>query len=241
LVALLQPIRLGFLQRMAQRTRPKAAKASRKPAKSAKSSISHRRPDLRAATTPVAPAAPKELGPERLQLAPAAVDKFQRGMESLQRHQYQQAAAAFRSVLEDFPNARALQERSRVYLDLCERELRRKPANPQTAEERLTSATAALNDGNDARAEQLAKSVLADDPEHDLALYLLAAVDARRGNSESALAKLRKAIAISPEVSAQARHDSDFDALHDMAEFHELTEMPPTSAARRPRRGRAER
>ena len=194
-----------------------------------------------AVATPVAPPEPKELGPERLQLAPGAVDQFQRGMESLQRHQYQQAASAFRSVLEDFPDERALMDRARVYLDLCERELRRKPANPQTAEERLTSATAALNDGDDERAEQLAKSVLADDPDHDLALYLLAAVDARRGNSASALDKLRQAIAISPEVSAQARHDNDFDDLHDLPEFHELTDQPPTASARRPRRGRVER
>ncbi len=226
---------------MAKRIRPKAAKASRKPVKTAKTAVSSRRLDDRATTAPAAPPERKTLGPEPLQLAPAAVVQFQRGMESLQRHQYQQAASVFRSIIEGFPDERALLERVRVYLDLCERELRRKPANPQTAEERLTSATAALNDGDDARAEQLAKSVLADDPEHDLALYLLAAVDARRGHSESALAKLRQAIAISPEVSAQARHDSDFDALHNLPGFHELTEPPPTSSPRRLRRGRVER
>ena len=227
---------------MVKRTRPKAAKASRKPVKSPKP-IPQRRPEQRPAeaATVVAPPEPKELGPERLQLAPGAVDQFQRGMQGLQRHQYQLAAAAFRSVLKDFPDERALLDRARVYLDLCERELRRAPANPQTAEERLTSATAALNDGDDDRAEYLAKSVLNQEPDHDLALYLLAAVDARRGNAESALARLRQAIAISPEVSAQARHDSDFDALHDLPEFRELTETPPTAAPRRPRRGRGER
>ena len=226
---------------MAKRTRPKAAKASRKPVKSPKISPQRRPEERSTAGTAVAPQEPKELGPERLQLAPAAVDQFRRGMESLQRHQYQQAASAFRSMLKDFPDERALLDRARVYLDLCERELRRAPANPQTSEERLTSATAALNDGDDARAEYLAKSVLNQQPDHDLALYLLAAVEARRGNAESALSKLRQAIAISPEVSAQARHDSDFEALHDLPEFRELTEQPPTAVARRPRRGRGER
>ena len=226
---------------MVKRTRPKAAKASRKPVKLPKIT-SQRRPEERpAAAAAVVPQEPKELGPERLQLAPAALDRFQRGMESLQRHQYQQAAGAFRSVLKDFPDERALLDRARVYLDLCERELRRAPANPQTAEERLTSATAALNDGDDARAEYLAKSVLNQEPDHDLALYLLAAVEARRGNAESALSRLRQAIAISPEVSAQARHDSDFEALQDLPEFRELTETPASAAPRRPRRGRAER
>jgi Tfp pilus assembly protein PilF len=227
---------------MAKRTRPKAAKAARKPVKPQKSSSSPRRGQDRVSTAAVlASPEPKELGPERLQLAPAAVDRFQRGMESLQRHRYQDAAAAFRSIFSDFPDERALLERARVYLDLCERELQRKPANPKTAEERLTSATAALNDGNDARAAQLAKSVLDEDPEHDLALYLLAAVDARRGDTDAALAKLRQAIALSPEVSAQARHDDDFDGLHDLQEFRDLTEQPPNASTRRSRRGRSER
>src|SRR4051812_4359049 len=87
LVALDRPARLGFCQRMAKRTRPKAAKASRKPTQPTPSSITSRRADARSVLASPAAPARKELGPERLQLAPAAVDRFRRGMESLQRHQ----------------------------------------------------------------------------------------------------------------------------------------------------------
>ena len=38
-----------------------------------------------------------------------------------------------------------------VYLALCERELARRPVEPRTTEERLTAATAALNNGDDDR------------------------------------------------------------------------------------------
>ncbi len=154
----------------------------------------------------------------------------------MQRHAYRDAARAFQSIVMGFPGERALGERARVYLALCEREADRRPVNPRTMEERLTAATAALNNGEDAEAEELARSVLGDDPKHDLALYLLAAVHSRRGDNAEALSLLAKVMAISPEASAQARADDDFADLHDMDDFRALTEPRATPA--QPRRGR---
>ena len=172
--------------------------------------------------------------------APAheAVMLFQRGMEALQRHAYADAAPAFQAILMGFPAERALGDRARVYLELCEREQRRRPAPPRTIEERLTAATAALNNGDDAQAEELSRSVLGDDPRHDLALYLLAAIHARRGAIEEAIALLGKVIAISPEASAQARQDEDFLPLHDEDAFWKLVEPPIASGEPRRRRAR---
>lgn len=136
-----------------------------------------------------------------------------------------------------FPNERALLDRARVYLELCAREANRRPVAPKTTEERITAATAALNNDDDQAAEELARSVLGDDPRHELALYLLAAVFARRGVSTEALEFLGKAIAINPEASAQARSDDDFTPLHDEDAFWTLTEppiVPPGMRRRRP-------
>jgi tetratricopeptide (TPR) repeat protein len=165
-------------------------------------------------------------------------------MESLQRHNYGQAASGFRTLLDRYPSEGALMDRARVYLGLAERELARRPAEPRTVEERLTAATAALNNGDHDKAEALARAVLAEDPLQDLALYLLAAVEARRGLVDAALSYLGQAIAISPEARAQARFDPDFEALRDNDNFRELTDasLPSaSSAARRGRRGRGER
>jgi tetratricopeptide (TPR) repeat protein len=189
-----------------------------------------------AVRTPVAPPPPP--GP------PAeAMSLFQRGMEAVQRHAFGEASTAFQALLGGFPTERALGDRARVYLELCEREAKKRPSSPRTIEERLTAATAALNNGDNAQAEELARNVLGDDPKHDLALYLLAALHARRGDLDEALALLTKVMAISPEASAQARHDEDFEPLHDSEAFWKLLEPPavPASDARRPRKGRAER
>jgi Tfp pilus assembly protein PilF len=170
-----------------------------------------------------------------------AVALFEQAMQALQQHDYTAAAEVFRGLMSDYPREGALRERSVVYLALCERELARRPLEPRTVEERLTAATAALNNGDERRAEVLAHSVLSDVPQHDLALYLLAAVEARRGALEEALHFLGRAMAANPEIRAQARHDADFEDLRDMDAFRDLIEapIPPASdGLRRARRSR---
>jgi len=227
---------------MVKRVRPRETRADRKSGSSDRRTV---KPPSAAPPAVIAwPAAPPPQPPGP---SAEAVSLFQQGMEALQRHRYDQGAEAFRSLVDRFPSERALLDRSRVYLELCERELRRRPAAPRTIEERVTAATAALNNREDPQAETLARSVLAEAPEHDLALYLLAAIEARRGAQEAALALLGQAITASPEVRAQARHDVDFEILRTSEEFHRLMEAPPppgvtaSASSRRPRRLRSER
>jgi tetratricopeptide (TPR) repeat protein len=151
-------------------------------------------------------------------------------MQALQQHSYQQAAAGFRALLERYPTERGLLDRSRVYLELCERELRKQPVVPATIEEQLTAATAALNNGDEAGAERLARAVLTQDARDDLALYLLAVIEARRGATDAALSYLEKAVEISPEAGAQARFDGDFESIRDTDTFRRLTDPPANSA-----------
>ena len=157
-------------------------------------------------------------------------------MAALQGRRYADAAETFNAIVTRFPAERALLDRARVYLDVCERELHW-PAQPTTPEERLTAATAALNDGDEARAERFVQAVLAEQPEQDLALYLSAAIHARCGRRDEALAGLRQALALRPDVAAQATLDPDFDSLHDSEAFHALT-TPTAALPRRARRMR---
>ncbi|HEX5214629.1 MAG TPA: tetratricopeptide repeat protein [Vicinamibacterales bacterium] len=164
---------------------------------------------------------------------------FQAGMEALQAHRYADAARHFEALLERFPAHGPLLDRTRVYLDLCHRELGRQSANLRTIEDRLTAATMALNQNDDDQAEALAMSALEESPEQDLALYLLAAVNARRGDHEAALTFLSRAFEARPDARAQARHDPDFEDLRDSDAFQALLEVPMPPPARRPRNGKA--
>jgi len=190
-------------------------------------------------STKLADSAPVLPAPERP--AAEAVSLFECAMRALQRHEYAAAAEAFRGLISNYPGEGALCERGMVYVALCERELARRPVEPRTTEERLTAATAALNNGDDDRAASLALAVLSDTPQHDLALYLLAAVEARRGATDEALHLLGRALAVNPEIRAQARHDADFEDLRAMDAFRDLLDAPLLSASDGPRRSRRNR
>lgn len=215
-----------------------AKRASSKTAKNARKSA---RPSAPAPRAPLRqpPRAGREAPPAPPGPPVEALALFQRGMELLQKHQFVEAARAFQGVLMGFPAEKALGDRARVYLELCERESSRRPAPPRTVEERLATATAALNNGDDPQAEDLVRSVLGDEPKNDIALYLLAALRARSGDPSEALDLLRKAIELGPEASAQAREDDDFDNLKDIQEFWDLTEQHSSPAHRPPRKGPA--
>ncbi len=207
---------------MVKRARPKPRRVTRKA--------------RQAGRQPPKSTPPISVGVARRSLAPPtqpnadAVAVFESGVRRLQRRDYTSAARIFRQLLEAFPAERAVLDRTRVYLELCVRELDARPTAPRTLEERLTAATAALNDGNDWAAEQFARAALKEDARHELALYLMAAVEARRGTRDRALSYLEQAVEASPEVRAQARHDADFESLRELDAFHALIE-PEEEAA----------
>jgi tetratricopeptide (TPR) repeat protein len=147
-------------------------------------------------------------------------------MAEVQRHDYRAAARTFQRLVDDFPAEGFLADRARVYLQLAQRELERRPAAEGGVEERLTAATAALNEDDVATAERLAESVRREDASLDLAPYLLAIVAMRKSDHDTAMSFLRTAIALNPENRIQARQDEEFDALFNLDEFHELTETP---------------
>lgn len=163
-----------------------------------------------------------------------AVTVFERAMALLQRHDYQKALGEFEALQLRFPTEGALLERARSYAGLCQRELSRSSNSvPRTVEERLTAATAALNNGEDQLAERLISLVLDQDPRHELAHYLSAVVHARRGATAAALDSLRQAVSISPEVRAQARHDADFESLRSHDAFDRLMADPAAQSGTR--------
>jgi len=201
-----------------------------------KSKSPAKRKRTRAVASPEETVAPQPAGPRR-----EALDVYQRGLAALQRHGYAEAAEAFTALMAQFPDEQqGLLDRARVYLELCRRSLDGQAPEPQTAEERLTAATAALNDGDEGRAESLSMRVLADNPADDLALYLLATIDIRRGMTDAAMTHLAEAIAVDPEAGAQARQDEDFGPLHGNEAFQELTRPPAPTGGRRARRGAPE-
>jgi tetratricopeptide (TPR) repeat protein len=186
---------------------------------------------------PVQPPPPPPRKPSYLE----AVSLYERGLEALQRRDFSTAAERLREVLTRYPEERDLLERVRLYLRVCEREAGPREASPKTSEERIYAATLALNAGATGDAMGHLRRVTEEDPDNDHAQYMLSAVHAQRGDTETALAHLARAIELNAENRALARRDPDLEALRGEDGFRALTEATAPPSPRRRSRGRSSR
>ena len=188
-----------------------------------------------------APAAPP--APQRRSTYFEAVALYERGLEALQRHDYNGAAELFESVLRQYPEEKELHERVRLYLNICQRQATPQQATPQTVDERLYAATLAINGGRYEEAITHLRLVRDEDPDNDHALYMLAVAHAQRDEHAEAIAHLERAIALNPENRGLARTDPDLEPLRADDSFRATLDTPslPRADRRRPMRTRTAR
>jgi tetratricopeptide (TPR) repeat protein len=165
-----------------------------------------------------------------------AVAIYERGVQALQRHDYEGAAGFFRAILDRYPDERELLERARLYLRVCERETARQPAGPKTPAERVYAATVALNSGDHTGALDHLQRALGEDPESDHAHYIMAVALGMRGRADEAVDHLRRAIGLNPDNRGLAREDPDLESIRNHEHFGSALNTPPAANRRRPPR-----
>ena len=231
---------------MARQSRPKPSRPARKkssPARPVAAGAASRKggnptPAAQTATLGRKQPAPPAPAPARKPGYYEAIALYETGVRALQRHDYAGAAEQFRTVIERYPEERELHERSLLYLRVCERETARRPATPQTPQERVYAATVALNSGDHGTAVDHLRRALDEAPESDHAHYMMAAALAARGQQPEALEHLRQAVSLNPENRSLARQDPDLEPIRELDGFREALEAPPAAARPRPRRRR---
>lgn len=169
-----------------------------------------------------------------------AVGLYEQAIRMLQQHNFAKAADLLQHMVVTFPEERELIERSRVYLTLCERQLKPLTAEPQNSAERLYAATIALNARKPDDAIRHLERILQEDGNHDQALYMLAVSHAQRDATPDAIRYLHQAIEANPENRALARMDPDLDDLRDDDAVSALLDAPSVmrspDSKRHPRR-----
>jgi len=224
--------------------RPNKAQASSSSAPPARpaSSVSGVGGSDRLAVTPSGRQA-SQAPPQRRSTSFEAVALYERGLKTLQHHDYRGAEDIFESVLRQYPDEKELHERVRLYLNICRRQVTPRQAAPQTIEERLYASTLAINGGQYDQAIMHLRLVRDEDPDNDHALYMLAVAHAQRGEHAESIAHLERAIALNPENRALARRDPDLEPIRADATFRSTLETSPSPRAdrRRPFRTRSTR
>ena len=230
--AMAKPLTLAKQTAKASKGRPGASsRAAAKPP--AKPDPKQNRAPARPAEKPQPPQAP----------APAprkpgyyeALAMYENGVRALQRHDYQGAATQFRTIMERYPEERELQERSHLYLRVCERETANRATVPGTPGERIYAATVALNAGDAEGAMQQLRAALAVDPDNDHGHYIMAVALSDRGSYGEALPFLRQAIFLNPENRSLAKQDPDLAVLRQTEAGRQLLESSAPALRKRPK------
>ena len=211
-----------------------------KKAQSAKRAVASKRPGP--AKKPKKKSTPEPKAPRKRKISPAveaskaadarrkkhlkAVELYERALEALQRRELKVAATRFGKVIEQFPEERELHERSRRYLQVCERHAAAAPA-PQSLEERVYAATLALNAGSAQEALHHLEAALAEAPDSEQVQYMLAVAYAETGDESQAVTHLHRAIELNPDNRFLARHEPTFEALHNHEAFQQMLASPP--------------
>ena len=195
------------------------------------------------ATTRPRSAPPSPAPAQRRSTYIEAVALYERGLATLQRHDYNGAADIFESVLRQYTEEKELHERVRSYLNICRRQAAPREATPKTVDERLYAATLSINGGRYDEAITHLRLVRDEDPDNDHALYMLAVAHAQRGEHTEAIAHLERAIALNHENRAVARQDPDLEPLRADDSFRATLDTPSTGRPdrRRPIRPRTAR
>ncbi|HEY1985021.1 MAG TPA: hypothetical protein VGG85_06415 [Terracidiphilus sp.] len=155
-----------------------------------------------------------------------AFQHYQSAVQLVQQGKYDKAIAAFEKLLPSAPPE--IQERTKMYIQTCQRQMERSNLAFQTPEERYDYAISQLNQGYYEEARDQFNGVVADDPRADFAYYGLAVLDSITGHPQECLSNLAKAIELNAKNRLQARSDNDFQSMVDDPRFTELLypEMP---------------
>jgi len=153
-------------------------------------------------------------------ISAAALHQYQAAIQLLQQSKYDKALAAFEKLLPAAPAE--IQERCRMYMTSCRRQMEKPALQFLTAEEQYDYAISLLNSGYYEDAREQFQGILASWPDADFAFYGLAALDAMTSQTQSCLDNLARAIELNPRNRLQARVDNDFQNMADDPRFTEL-------------------
>jgi len=152
-----------------------------------------------------------------------SLELFEKAVKALGKKDYERAHEQLTELVESYPEERDILDRARAYLSLCERAMGKKPNfRPKTFEDLLNHGVFLHNRGDFTEALKALHQAAEIHPKNEHVLYCIAASAARVGDHPAALKALRSAIHANASNRAQARGDSDFDALREGEEFQAL-------------------
>ena len=149
-----------------------------------------------------------------------AFQHYQTAVQLLQQGKYEKALSMLEKLLPEAPAE--IQDRCRMYISACRRQLEKGGLSFLTPEEHYDYAISQLNTGYYEEAREQFNGILNSHPDADYAFYGLAVLEAITGHVQDCLSNLARAIELNPKNRLQARVDNDFQNMVDDPRFTEL-------------------
>jgi tetratricopeptide (TPR) repeat protein len=146
--------------------------------------------------------------------------QYQAAVVQLQQGKYDKALGMLEKLMPDAPAE--IQDRCRVYITTCRRQMEKSKLAFPTPEEHYDYAISKLNTGYFEEAREQFNLILTAHPEADYAFYGLAVLESITGHAPDCLSNLARAIDLNPKNRLQARVDNDFQNMVDDPRFTEL-------------------
>lgn len=152
--------------------------------------------------------------------ADPAFQHYQSAVQLLQQGKYEKALGILEKLLPDAPME--IQDRCRVYISTCRRQMEKANLSFPTPEEHYDYAISLLNTGYYEEAREQFNNILVGHPGADYSFYGLAVLESITGHTQDCLDNLAKAIELNSKNRLQARADNDFQNMVDDPRFTEL-------------------
>ena len=160
---------------------------------------------------------------ERRVRSARALGIYAAGVTAVQKRKFSIAAKALNKIIDDYPEERELLERAKLYLAVCDRELKPVVSEPTSLDERIYAATVSLNAGAVKAAIEHLNAVASEKPTDANVHYMLAVAHALSGDADTSVTHLERAITLNPDNRLLARQEPDFENIRENDRFRDLT------------------
>jgi tetratricopeptide (TPR) repeat protein len=157
----------------------------------------------------------------------SAVHAYEEAIKLMHAEEFQKAIKCFETLIAEHPEEPEIQERAKVLVHACEKKIHEKERTViRSADDHYNVGIADLNRRELDSAVQHLQQALKQLPKGDHILYALAAASTLQGKRQEALQYLKQAIQSRQENRFLALRDSDFESLHEDADFKQLVTQP---------------
>jgi tetratricopeptide (TPR) repeat protein len=150
---------------------------------------------------------------------------YNQAMKNFHNKNYEKASQLLMAFLEKYSSEKELVDRARIYLKICENQLKKASEALKTFDDYYESSIIKINENEPDEALKLLEEAQKMKPEEGKIFFLMADALCLMEKEDECLENLRKAIQIDESFAVLAQNEPNFEPLWDNKKFNLITQM----------------